>query len=196
MELSQPRLWKYNFRTRQNWFTHKSLPSSKSFWSFAQNTTVILSSSKHYSDVMMSAMASQITSVSIACSTVCSSADQRKHQSSVSVAFVRGIHWWPVDSPHKGPVIRKMFPFDDVIMAKLQNRLGIFHWHWDARVITSPECQWCNPEEYGQMIQMDPSRIIMLSQENCYSEVSNHNPHGFWNMTSHPSMSEIFCNRR
>ena len=44
-------------------------------------------------------------------------ADQRKHQSSVSLAFVRGIHWWPVNSPHKWPVTQKMFPFDDVIMA-------------------------------------------------------------------------------
>ena len=45
--------------------------------------------------------------------------DQRKHQSSASLAFVRGIHRWTVDSPHKGqvtPVTRKMFPFDDVIM--------------------------------------------------------------------------------
>ena len=50
------------------------------------------------------------------CSTVCSGADQRKHQSSASLAFVRGIHRWPVNSPHKGPVTRKMFPFDDVIM--------------------------------------------------------------------------------
>ena len=40
----------------------------------------------------------------------------KKNQSSASLAFVRGIHWWPVDSPHKGPVTRKMFPFDDVIM--------------------------------------------------------------------------------
>ena len=31
---------------------------------------------------------------------------------------VRGIHRWPVNSPHKGPVTRKMFPFDDVIMYK------------------------------------------------------------------------------
>ena len=45
-----------------------------------------------------------------------SGADQRKHQSSASLAFVRGIHRWPVNSPHKGPVTRKMFPFDDVIM--------------------------------------------------------------------------------
>ena len=41
---------------------------------------------------------------------------QRKHQSFVSLAFVRGIHRWPVNSPHKGPVTRKMFPFDDVII--------------------------------------------------------------------------------
>ena len=48
--------------------------------------------------------------------TVYSGADQRKHQSSTSLAFVRGIHRWPVNSPHKWPVARKMFPFDDVIM--------------------------------------------------------------------------------
>ena len=47
---------------------------------------------------------------------VCSCADQRKHQSSASLAFVRGILRWPVNSPHKWPVTRKMFPFDDVIM--------------------------------------------------------------------------------
>ena len=52
------------------------------------------------------------------CSTVWSRPDQRKHQRSASQAFVRGIHHWPVNSPHKGPVMRKMFPFDDVIMAQ------------------------------------------------------------------------------
>ena len=72
----------------------------------------------HYGDVIMSAMASQITCVSIVDSTVCSSADQRIHQSSASLAFVRGIHRWPVNSPHKGPVTRKMFPFYEVIMRK------------------------------------------------------------------------------
>ena len=70
----------------------------------------------HYSDVIMRTMASQITSLTIVYSTVYSSADQRKHQSSASLAFVRGIHRWPVNSPHKGLVMRKMFPFDDVIM--------------------------------------------------------------------------------
>ena len=64
----------------------------------------------------MSAMASQINSPTIVFSTVYSGRDERKHQSSASLAFARGIHRWPVNSPHKGPVTRKMFPFDDVIM--------------------------------------------------------------------------------
>ena len=64
----------------------------------------------------MSTMASQITSFTIVYSTVYSDADQRKHQTSASLAFVRGIHQGPVNSPHKWPVTRKMFPFDDVIM--------------------------------------------------------------------------------
>ena len=64
----------------------------------------------------MSAITSKISSVSIVCSTVGSGADQRKHQSSAPLAFVRGIHLWPVNAPCKRPVTRKMFPFDDVIM--------------------------------------------------------------------------------
>ena len=70
----------------------------------------------HYSDVIMGAIGSQITSLTIVYSTVYSHAGQRKHQSSASLAFVRGIHRGPVHSPHKWPVTRKMFPFDDVIM--------------------------------------------------------------------------------
>ena len=73
----------------------------------------------HYSDVIMSAMASQITGVPVVCWTVCWGADQREHQSSTSLAFLRGIHRWPVDSSDKGPVTRKMFPFDDVIFDKV-----------------------------------------------------------------------------
>ena len=64
----------------------------------------------------MDAMASQITSFTIVYSTVYSGADQRKHQSPASLAFVWGIHRWPTNSPHKWPVMRKMFPFYDVIM--------------------------------------------------------------------------------
>ena len=64
----------------------------------------------------MGAIASQITSLTIVFSTVYSDADQRKHQSSASLAFVRGIHRGPVNILHKWPVTREMFPFDDVIM--------------------------------------------------------------------------------
>ena len=71
---------------------------------------------QHYSDVIMSTIASLITSLTIVCSSVYSDADQRKHQSPASLAFVWGIHQGPVNSPHKWPVTRKMFPFDDVIM--------------------------------------------------------------------------------
>ena len=63
----------------------------------------------------MGEIASQITSLTIIYSTVYSDVD-KKHQSSASLAFVRGIHRRPVNSPHKRPVTRKMFPFDDVIM--------------------------------------------------------------------------------
>ena len=69
-----------------------------------------------YNDVIMGAIASQITSLTIVYSPVYSSRSQRKYQSSASLAFMRGIHRWPVNSPHKGPVTRKKFPFDDVIM--------------------------------------------------------------------------------
>ena len=70
----------------------------------------------HYDDVIMGAMASPITSLPSVYSTVYSGADQSKHQSSASLAFVWGIHRGPVNSPHKWPVTRKMFPFDDVTM--------------------------------------------------------------------------------
>ena len=64
----------------------------------------------HHSDVIMSAIASQITSVPIVCLTVWWGADKKKHQRSASLAFVRGIHQWAVNSPHKGPVTQKMCP--------------------------------------------------------------------------------------
>ena len=84
----------------------------------------------------MSAMTSQITSVSIIYSVVCSGANQRKRQSSASLAFVRRIHRWPVTSPHKESVLRK----------------NVFTW-WrhhdlsraycvDAALTLSVWCQW------------------------------------------------------
>ena len=76
----------------------------------------LFSANNHYDDVIMIVIASQITTFTIVFSTVYSDADQRKHQSSASLAFVQGIHRGPVNSPHKWPVTRKMFPFGDVIM--------------------------------------------------------------------------------
>ena len=66
--------------------------------------------------ITLTTITSQITSLMVVYSAVYSGADQRKHQSSASLGLVRGIHRGPVNSSHKWPVTRKMFPFDDVIM--------------------------------------------------------------------------------
>ena len=94
-----------------NWFC--TLPMQQLGGSFLiwPPDTVSLIDGPHYNDVTMGSMTSQITSITI----VYSAVYQRKHQSSASLAFVRGIHRGPVNSPHKWPVTRKMFPFDDVI---------------------------------------------------------------------------------
>ena len=96
------------------------------FWNFAQSTVVLRRTLckfatvprflSNYNDAIMKAMTSQIINLTIVYSVVYSDAHQRKHPSSASLTFVRGIHRWPVNSPYKGPVTRKMFPFDDVIM--------------------------------------------------------------------------------
>ena len=72
----------------------------------------------HYTDVIMTTMVSQITSLTVVYSIVHLGANQRKHRNSASLTFVRGIHRGPVNSSHKWPVTRKMFPFDDVIMPR------------------------------------------------------------------------------
>ena len=94
----------------------------------------------------MGGMASQITSLTIAYSNVYLGADQRKHQSTTSLAFVQGIHRWPVNSPHKGPVTRKMFPFDDVIMIYASSGIFIYsnYFHWpltSCSVSTKPQAK-------------------------------------------------------
>ena len=86
------------------------------WWITSEHMSRVSRTSLHYDDVIMGANASQITSLTIVYSTVYSDGDQRKHQCSASLAFVWGIHRGPVNSPHKWPVTRKMFPFHDVIM--------------------------------------------------------------------------------
>ena len=46
------------------------------------------------------------------------------------LAFVKGIHRWPVNSLHKGPVTRKLLTFDDVIMVVLINLTTWFDVMW------------------------------------------------------------------
>ena len=70
----------------------------------------------------MGTIASHITNLTIVYSTVYAGADQRKHQSSATLAFVQGIYRGPVNSTHKWPVTLKMFPFDDVIMYTVTSR--------------------------------------------------------------------------
>ena len=88
----------------------------------------------HYCDVIMAAMASQITSLTIVYSTVYSVLDQRKHQNSASLAFVWGIQWWPVNSSHKRQATRKMFPFDDVNLMAPSFQLAILPC-WRSRLL-------------------------------------------------------------
>ena len=100
------------------WIIMKVLQNKDEKWQATTSDFFQMSNSNfiHYDDVIMTTMASQITSLTIVYSTVYSGADQRKHQRSVSLASVREIHWRPVNSTHKWPVTRQMFPFDDVIM--------------------------------------------------------------------------------
>ena len=94
----------------------KTLTRLSNLWPFGKSVSVQRLLSSHYDDVIMTMLASQITSLPVVCSIVYSDVNQRKHQSSASLAFVREIHRGPVNFPHKWPVTRKMFPFDDVIM--------------------------------------------------------------------------------
>ena len=134
----------------------------------------------------MGAAASQITSLTIVYSTVYSGAEQWKHQSSVSLAFVRGIHRGPVNSPHKWPVTRKMFPFDDVIMVisnvqisntiwiKYQHRMNIKDIEIDGkstlyqvmawcRQATSHHLSLCCPRSMSHLSSLGHSELSMIS---------------------------------
>ena len=123
----------------------------------------------------MGMMASQIISVSIVYSTVCwGTTDQRIYRSLPSLAFVRGIHWWPVDSPHKGPVTRKMFPFDDRIMWIQQKSCYnmMMSWHANAFHIFVPLCgestgHWWIPLQKASNEYLC-SFLRMLTRTNCW----------------------------
>ena len=105
----------------------------------------------------------QITSLTIVYSSVYSGADQSKHQSSASLAFVRGIYRWPANSPHKGQVTRKMFPFDDIIMCNLGPIL-----------------------ELGEFQDICPKRILDTNIPKLHSSIASTSVvESFWNCTEY-----------
>ena len=124
--------------------------------------------STHYDDVIMGEMVSQFTSLTIVYSTVYSGADQSKHQSSASLAFVWGIHRGPVNSPHKWPVpvTRKMFPFDDVIMHDAAWP-GARPWIDRALFQTYQYIVWVLLIYYGDNIPAHHILFILINNNNC-----------------------------
>ena len=150
-----------------------------------------LYASNHYNDVIMTAKGSQITSLMTVYSTVYSDADKRKHQSSVSLAFGRGIHRWPVNSPHKGPVTRKCFHLMTsswytviVCVYRASHELcirselcyissgfgtGQFMRIFQGNITCTVAIiwyQWSDPEEYGLIININPQWTMIQPKQN------------------------------
>ena len=142
----------------------------------------------------MSAMASQITSPTIVCTNVYSDADQRKHQSSASLAFVRGIHRWPLNSLHKWPATRKMFSFDDVIMQP-GDVTGVAPTHDD--LITwkyYPQC-WSFAREIHRLSVDSPDRgPVMWSFDVSILLAWANSPMGFHSRRSDAHVASLLCN--
>ena len=133
-------------------------------WFFSKITTEKTPKPFHYDDVIMTMLASQITSLTVVYSIVYSGVNKKKHQSSASLAFVREIHRGPVNFPHKWPVTRKMFPFDDVIMCD------------------------CNPPVSARLILLqrvnDTENLSMLSRPDVL------NSHSMQRISQHASQSK------
>ena len=116
----------------------------------------------------MSTKASQITSLTIFYPVVYSGTDQWIHQSSASLAFVRGIHRWPVNSLHKGPVTQKVFTFEDVIMILTITTLHCHIWCGRSSFLASmaikerlPPKQSNIPASWGEMLQDENTLVFM-----------------------------------
>ena len=98
-------VWYFHLFQSYEWYIFAFVCSRRQRWEQQLNRMAVFWG--HYNDVIMTETVSQITGVWIVYPNVRSDADQRRHQSSASLAFVRGIHRWPVNSPHKGQVTRK-----------------------------------------------------------------------------------------
>ena len=81
----------------------------------------------HYNDVIMSVFGASYHQPH-GCSLKCAFGRRSTKTQKLRVTgLVREIHRWPVNSRHKGPVTRKMFPFDDVIMGSVES--SMLQWH-------------------------------------------------------------------
>ena len=119
----------------------------------------------HYNDVIMTTIASQITSLAVVYSTVYSDADQRKHQSSASLAFVWGIHrdrW----IPRKGQLRGKCFHLmtSSCVIEKLwwkvfwNSILSVFSW-----IYVQLKIQWieiCSWHPLLPLIYRNPVKLL------------------------------------
>ena len=118
---------------------------------------------RHHNSDVMSTMASQInTGVTIVYSTDCSGAGERKHQSSAPLAFVRGIHGRPVNSPHKGPVTQKTFSFDDVIIPRSVRGFLLYRLQVDSDKLAFTRGQ--QDQSTRAMVQRSVSSMVHINK--------------------------------
>ena len=96
----------------------------------------------HYIDVIMTTVASQITSLAVVCLTVYSDADQRKHQSSASLAFVWGIHWDRTKGQLRGKCFHLMTSSWIVVETWKETCLTLTHWGRDKMDVISQTTLW------------------------------------------------------
>ena len=129
-------------------------------------------------------MVSQITGVSIVFLNRLLRPRSKNHQSSASLAFVRAIHRWPLNSPRKGPVTRKMFLFGDVIIFGENFRIWIkialklvLKGSIDNKSLVVQVMAWCHTCDKPLPEKMVPQFTLRWPHNDHYS-VSNHQPHG------------------
>ena len=151
----------------QWWIMDKSMlcPNKSFFHTDLKHFRQLSHSWERYNNVIMGAIASQVTSHTIVYSTVYSDADQIKHQSSVSLAFVRGIHRGPVNSPHKWPETQKMSSVHDVIMKIIDRVIKAPHcilYAMPHYLVRSPHLWWAS---------LHGGRVSCIIQQKYYSAI-------------------------
>ena len=146
-------LWSYKI-SNQVWIRCSKISLALDLWRFRywlhreRIKYLSVMSHLHYKDVTMSTMASQITMQPHHCLLNCLFKAQTKEKSnSTLLAFVRGIHRWPVSSPNKGTVTRTTFPFDDVIMLLVSSAANGSEFQYVSRLQASDRfvdlvCRW------------------------------------------------------